>query len=171
MSVQMLIWIVLGFFVLYRIYLRLRRTFGWQELRLRRVQTMTIILSLVGLIFFAEGAMHPVSLISDVAGIVLGTALAWYSSTVTAFEHRNGKVLYRSSAWIAGIVTLLFFGRLIYRIIDMIQSGYFQQGAQMSDRLAVMGSSWSAGLMLIMFAYYVTYNVILLNKQKGLQRS
>lgn len=171
MSVQMLIWIVLGIFVFYRIFLRLRRTFGWQELRHRRVRTMTIILSVVGLLFFAEGAMHPVSLVSDLVGIALGIALAWYGAAVTALEHRNGKVLYRSSTWIAGTVTLLFFGRLIYRIFDMIHSGYFQQGAQMSDRLAVMGSSWSAGLMLIMFAYYVTYNVILLSKQKELQRS
>jgi hypothetical protein len=36
---------------------------------------------------------------------------------------------------------------------------------------AAVGSSWSAGLLLIMFAYYIFYYLILLRKKKQLTQN
>ncbi|MBW7453632.1 hypothetical protein K0U00_06230 [Paenibacillus sepulcri] len=166
MSGQVIISLLLGVFIVYRIFLRVRRTFGWQQLNLGKVRIMTVILGVVGLLFFVEGAFDTVSLISNMIGIALGIALACCGAAKTRFERRDGNWRYRPSAWIGGTVTILFLGRLIYRIYDMMQSGNLEQGLQLSDRLKDMGSSWTSGLMLIMFAYYVTCNIILLSRQE-----
>ncbi|WP_052487035.1 hypothetical protein [Gordoniibacillus kamchatkensis] len=162
MQLQTIIPILLGIFILYRIYLRVRRSFGWQQLNPGKMGTTIIVLSVIGLLFLIVGGLHPISLISDAIGILFGVSLAYVGASLTRFEQRNGSWHYRPNTWIGGIVTLLFFGRLIYRIYGIFTT---TSGGGL-DRLQAMAGGWTAGLMLIMFAYYVVYNMIILQKQK-----
>ncbi|MEH7453502.1 hypothetical protein [Gottfriedia acidiceleris] len=68
------------------------------------------------------------------------------------------------------LVTLLFFGRLVYRIYDIysIEKLNGLQNDVLSNRLQSMASGWSAGLMLIMFAYYIVFNLYMIRKEKTL---
>lgn len=165
MSAQVMISLLIGVFIVYRLYRRVRRTFGWQTLNLAKMRIFTVILSVLGLVFLAEGFLHPVSLISDLIGIALGFALAYYAAGLTRFERRGAQWAYLSNPWIGGLVTVLFFGRLAYRVFDMVQYGFSQN---MSVQLQHMAGSWTSGLMLIMFAYYIAFNMLLLGKQKRL---
>jgi len=166
MQTQTIIIALIAIFIVYRIYLRVRRSIGWQQLNAAKLQISSIILTLLGIILVIFGASHPVSLLSDAAGIVIGGILAYYGAAMTRFEQREGRWHYRPSTWIGGIVTALFFVRILYRIYDMFVMTSSGSGISATDRLQSIAGGWSAGLMLILFSYYVAYNVIIMRKQK-----
>jgi uncharacterized membrane protein len=161
-QMQIVVIALIAIFVLYRIFRRLRRNFGWQRLNSRKLQMSTAILTILGIVLFALGASHKSSLISDVAGIVIGVILAYIGAAMTRFEQREGHLHYLPNTWIGAIVTVLFLGRILYRI-------YFaatQTDLAAADRLQSVTGGWTAGLMLVMVSYYVVYNIFLLSKQK-----
>ncbi|TVY10906.1 hypothetical protein [Paenibacillus cremeus] len=166
---QSLIYIVVGIFILYRVFLRVRRTIGWQQLNPGKMQAMAVIFSIVGLIFLVEGGVSPINLISDALGIAAGGALAYYGAMMTQLEQRgDGRWYYRPNVWIGSLVTVLFLGRLGYRFYTMYtmsQSGHSMAGG-FNSFTGTASVSWTTGLMLIMFAYYVGYNLLLLRKKK-----
>ncbi|NEZ00874.1 DUF1453 family protein [Heyndrickxia shackletonii] len=157
--------------ILWIIYRRVRRNIGWQHLNQGKMLFRMILFFIIGLIFFAAGIAHPVSLISDIVGIILGIILAYYGSSITSFEQREDRLYYRPNIWIGSIVTFLFLARFVYRFYGIFVGGTYaklQQG-QPNDFQNIgysVGNSWTSGLMLIMFAYYIVYYMILLRKQK-----
>lgn len=165
--------IIIGALIIFSIYRRVRRNIGWQELRQGNLWFRTMLFLIIGLLFTAGSIAHPISLISDIVGIVIGISLAYYSATITNFEHRDGRLYYRPNTWIGSAVTVLFLARLFYRFYSMYNLGVFSGNQQMQannfqNMSSVMGNSWTAGLMLIMFAYYAIYYIILIRKQKHL---
>lgn len=161
-------WVFIAALILYGIYRRIRRNIGWQMLRERKMKIRIVIFLIVGALFLAVSASHPVSLISDAAGIAAGAILAFYSSKVTRFERRNEHWYYMPNVLIGSIVSLLFIGRLFFRLFGLYSNGVLQgtssQSAQHMNQ--AIGSSWTAGLLLIMFAYYAIYYFILLRQHK-----
>ncbi|WP_052353799.1 hypothetical protein [Neobacillus jeddahensis] len=165
--------ILIGALIVFSIYRRISRMIGWQPLKRGRIQFKLVLFFIIGLMLLTVSLSHPISLVSDIVGIILGSILAYYGAGLTTFEQRNGKIHYRPNMWIGGIVTVLFLVRFTYRIYGMFTTGIFtgtQQGQANSwqSLSTSVGSSWTAGLMLIMFAYYICYYMILLKKQKQL---
>lgn len=109
MNWQIIISLLAGVFIVYRLFQRVRRTFSWQPLRLGKLRTFTVIFGVIGLLFLVEGAFHTTSLISDLIGAVLGAILAYYAAGLTRFELHSGQWSYRTNVWIGGLVTLLFW--------------------------------------------------------------
>ncbi|MFC7394173.1 CcdC protein domain-containing protein [Scopulibacillus cellulosilyticus] len=155
------------------IFKRVRRNIGWQKFESSRMIVRTVIFTIIGAIFLFESLIHPIALISDIVGIAIGLILAYYGITTTTFEKRGEHWYYRNNPWIGGIVTALFFGRLIYRFYMMYSMTHaggqnaFQQSNSLQN-MTQMSNPWTAGLILIMFAYYAAYFVLLLRKKKGL---
>ena len=166
MQTQTIIVALIAIFIVYRVYLRVRRSIGWQQLNTGKLKVSAIILTLLGIIHVALGASQPVSLLSDAAGIVIGGILAYFGAAMTQFEQREGRWHYRPSTWIGGIVTVLFFARILYRIYDMFAMTSSNGGLSASNSLQTVTGGWTAGLMLVMFSYYVAYNIIIMRKQK-----
>lgn len=164
MNISTIVVLLLAVWVVYRVVLRVRRTFAWQRLNRRKLRTGVYMFGAVGLLFFLEGAFHPVSLVSDIAGLAAGGLLAYAGAALTRFERRDGQPHYRSSIWIGGTVTALFLGRLVYRFYTLFAMDGSGQPMGAAERLTAMGSGWTSGLMLIMFAYYVVYNVLLMRR-------
>jgi hypothetical protein len=161
--------------ILFSIYRRVRRNIGWQQLHMRKIIFRTALFSFIGLIFLIQGALHPISLVSDVVGIGIGIMLAYYSSLKTSFEQRNGSWYYRPDIWIGSLVTAIFLVRLLSRFYRMYESGAFEgtNGANTNGFQTMnyaSGNSWSSGFLLIMFGYYVLYYILLMRKQKHLQQ-
>lgn len=169
MNATMMIAVPLALFVGYRVVRRVRRTFVWQTWSVRKLRFSLAILSIVGLIFFLEGARQPVSLLSNALGLALGAALAYWGAAMTRFEQRDGEPMYRPNPWIGGAITALFLGRLGCRMYVMLQPEVFADGFSFraASPFQSMGGSWTSGLMLVMFAYYITYYAILLRRVKG----
>ncbi|MCM3698077.1 hypothetical protein [Paenibacillus macerans] len=77
-----------------------------------------------------------------------------------------------SSTWISFAVTALFLGRLVFRLYGLTfgpQTGL--AGTAPLDQAAAFGSSqnpWLSGLVLIMFVYYIVYNITLMVKRNKL---
>jgi hypothetical protein len=172
MQLHNLIIIIVGALILYRIFLRVRRNIGWQQLNPGKMKLLTTIFVIIGLIFLIEGAFHLVSLISDIAGILFGVILAYYGGLMTRIEQRDGSWYYRPSIWIGSLVTVLFLGRLTYRIYEAYTLGNLagSQGGLTSIGYDA-NTPWTSGLLLIMFAYYVVYYNILLRKHSAVSPS
>jgi hypothetical protein len=165
--------LIIAALILFSIYRRVRRNIGWQELRQGNLMFRTILFLVVGLLFVSGAVSHPISFISDILGVLIGVALAYYSARITNFEQREGRLYYRPNTWIGSTVTVLFLARLFYRFYSLYSQGGFssyQQGQTngFQNMSGAIGNSWTAGLMLIMFAYYVIYYFLLLRKQKRL---
>ena len=88
------------------------RTYGG----VRGRELITPSYSIVGLWLLKLGISHPINLISDILGILIGASLAYYGFRKTTFEKRQEDWYFRPNIWIGSAVTLLFFMRLIYRI-------------------------------------------------------
>lgn len=165
--------IVIVALILFSMYRRVRRNIGWQPLNPGSLKFRRILFVAIGLLFFVEGASHPVSLISDIAGLALGAGLAFYSAGITDFDFRDGKMLYRPNIWIGSVVTLLFIVRFLARFYGLFASGALNGAGQansMQNMGYTVGNSWTAGLLLIMFAYYAVYYSIIMNKQKEISQ-
>ncbi|MFD2616010.1 CcdC protein domain-containing protein [Terrilactibacillus laevilacticus] len=160
--------------ILFSIFRRIRRNIGWQPLNARKLLLRTIMFGIIGLVFFSESIFHPVIIISDVSGIVIGMILSYYSMVVTRFEQREGQWFYFPSTWIGSFVIAIFFGRMIYRVYQLFEmKGTISQinGVEAKDlQRYYMGDSWAAGILLIIFSYYISYYIHLLRKQKRLSQ-
>jgi hypothetical protein len=119
----------------------------------------------IGGIFIAGSGFRTVSVISDIVGIGIGAALGITGAAMTAFERRGTELYFKANVWIGGIVTVLFVGRFVYRMYEMMT---VDQLDSQSFNYAAGGSSWASGLMLIMFAYYVVYYVLLMRRSKNM---
>jgi len=149
------------------LYRRVRRNIGWQLLKKKTMWFRIVLFLVIGLLFLMEGSLHLVSFLSDVVGIVAGGILAFYSVNLTVLEEREGRLYYRTNIWIGSIVTGIFLARFIYRFYGIFSGGTIQQGQTNGwQSMYTFGNSWTTGLMLIMFAYYIIYYMILLKKEK-----
>ncbi|HJV31258.1 MAG TPA: CcdC protein domain-containing protein [Bacillales bacterium] len=170
MNQHFYIYIVIGALILFNIFRRVSKSFGWQQMNQGKMIIRIALYSIVGILFFIQGGIHLISLISDAVGILIGTLLAYYSSKKTNFEKREEHWYFCPNKWFGGVVVVLFFGRLLYRFYEMYTLGVFSgTKGGMQNLNASFGPSWTAGLILIMFAYYFVYYLALIRKQKQLQ--
>lgn len=170
MSVNITV-IIIVVLVVFRMMRRAQRMFSWQRLKARRLWIVSAIMGTIGSLLFIGGASHVESLISNTLGIVLGILLAYFGALYTRYEQQEGIWKYRSNEWIGGAVTALFFGRVAYRVYQMIDQGLLQDDARFAESMQSFGGSWTSGLTLIMFAYYLAYNLYLLRKNRMLVSS
>lgn len=160
---QQIIILLIVCLVGFRIFRRVRNNFSWSELRSKRMTVRIVLLTVVGVIFMTESGLSTVSIISDIVGILIGATLGVTGAAMTAFERRGAELYYKANAWIGGTVTVLFVGRFVYRMYEMMT---VEQIDRQSFNFAAGGSNWASGLMLIMFAYYVVYYVLLMRQGK-----
>lgn len=169
--------IMAGALILWAIYRRIRRTIGWQLFLQRKLWVRTIIFAVIGSIFLSGGLLHPISFISDLVGIAIGMTLAFYSASTTSFEQRGASWYFRPNTWVGSLVTLIFLARLAYRFYvvyqlqDELANIQATNGNGYQNLSSTIGSSWTSGLLLIMFAYYIYYYILVIKKQKSLQFS
>ena len=167
---------IIIFVIGFAIYRRIRRTVGSQPLKIKRLRVRIIIFLVIGLIFLVSGVMHPISLISDLVGCVIGAVLAYYGAGLTRYEQRDNTWYFQPNPWIGGVVVVLFLGRFLYRFYEMYSLGLLNgTGSTSESSLHQMnmlsGTSWTSGLLLIMFAYYIVYFILLMRKEKELNGS
>jgi len=149
--------------IAFGVYRRVRRSVGWQKLRPQRMVTRSFLLGAIGVVFLVLGGLNPVSIVSDVVGILLGILLGYVGASLTRFEHRGGQWQYLPNPWLGSLVIVLFICRLAYRLYEMFTAG--QNGLQTYGANPWAGagsSSWASGFTMIMFAYYIAYAVLLL---------
>jgi len=107
--------ILVGGLFAWSLYRRVRRNLGRQRLRPARSLVSIVVLSLASVLLFSF-AWHDSRLTLGIGGgLLLGAALGFFGLRLTKFETTAEGHFYTPDTRIGVALSLLFFGRLIYR--------------------------------------------------------
>jgi hypothetical protein len=147
--------------VVWAIYRRLRRSFGQQPIRPVRMRIRMGILIVLGLTFIPVALKSVQFLGAELAGLVAGFALALWGASRTRYRSEGEQLYYVPHTYTGIIVSLLFIGRLAYRLAQ----GYLWNAAPVSGLDATTARSpLTAGLLFVLIGYYVVYYGVVLWK-------
>jgi hypothetical protein len=107
---------VIAVVVVWAIYRRLRRSFGQQPLRPVRMRMRMGILLLLGVSFIPVALKSVQFFGAEVAGLVAGIALALWGASRTRYRSEGDQLYYVPHTYTGIVVSLLFIGRLAYRL-------------------------------------------------------
>jgi hypothetical protein len=150
--------------VMWRMYSRMKRLIGRQLSRPWRHWGAVLFIPALLAFFGLLASKNMTAVLSLVAGIVAGAALAVYGLHLTRFEKTNEGMFYTPNSQIGIGLTVLFVGRLIYRFTEIAMAGGFAARGTDADfarhplTLVIVG---------LMFAYYLTYASGLLRWRAG----
>ncbi|MFX3617689.1 MAG: hypothetical protein ACE3JK_09175 [Sporolactobacillus sp.] len=153
---------IIAFFI----YRRFRRNIGWQPFKSSRMAVRIALCTIISLIFIYASLRQPIGLISDGLGILAGVILAFYGARYTELKNEGMTDFYKPNVWIGSLVGLLFVFRFVFRLQFIFQSNLPSNKNPDATFNSLSSNSWSAGLLLILFAYYVFYYSLLLSKHQ-----
>jgi hypothetical protein len=158
--------------VVFLIYRRLRRSFGRQPLRPARMSVRIVLLLVVGCLLL-PAAFRSVAFMSAVLlGTVAGVSLAMWGVARTRFLRVSNQLYYLPHTYTGIAVSLLFLGRLVYRLVQVY--GYthapHSAGADAANQAfapaSMLQSPLTVGLFFVLMGYYVCYYSMVLWKSK-----
>ena len=166
MHAKLIVPILLVALVLWRIYIRLRRTFGRQPVQPRRITTRVAVLALVGAVLLPASGHTVWTLGGVLAGAACGVLLALLGLRDTQFEVSAEGRFYTPHTHIGLAVTAVFLGRLIYDLLlfsrDMqamsIGTKHFTAAEQYNPLTLALSGAF--------IAYYLAYYVGILRKSR-----
>jgi hypothetical protein len=139
--------------VAWRIYMRFRRMIGRQRLsRVRPWITLAIFSIVLVLLAYAARA-HAERLGWLAAGLAAGGLLAAYGLRLTRFEPTPQGLFYTPNAYLGIALSLLFFGRLVYRVTEV----YAISTAASPTPPSFASSPLTLATFGLIAGYYVTY--------------
>jgi hypothetical protein len=152
----------LAVFVVYR---RLRRSFGPQVLSRKRMSIRIGVLAVIGCLLLPSSLESGEFLTALLAGGAAGIALAIWGANRTRFETLSGVLNYVPHTYTGIAVSLLFIGRLVYRLV-----GIYMHAQPAGFSSTSMGSSpVTRGLLYVVVGYYTCYYGLVLWKSKHLK--
>lgn len=147
------------------IYRRFRRSFGRQPLRPVRMRIRLVVLILLGSSLLPAAFGSGQVFFAEFGGAMAGMVLGLWGARHTRYTTYEGRLHYVPHTYTGIAVSLLFIGRLVYRIVEW----YAQNGAPPGAAAAAsppMKSPLTAGLIFVVVGYYVCYYAIVLWKSK-----
>ena len=143
--------------VAWRMYSRIRRLIGRQRLSRPRLWiSVCSFPALVLLLAFLSFNLYAIAAL--VAGVVVGAALGAYGLRLTKFEKAADGFFYTPSAHIGVALSLLFAGRVLYRIVEL----YFPAAQTAGPPTDFARSPITLALFGALAGYYVAYCIGLL---------
>jgi hypothetical protein len=150
--------------VAWRMYGRLRRNIGRQALQPKRLVARIVIFAIVtcGLAAFSFSLQYPRLLLGLGVGLALGLPLAWLGMRLTKFEATPQGRFYTPHSSIGIALTILFVGRLVYRVM-LISTDI----ATPTQRPAFMQSALSFFVYGLLAGYYMAYYIGVLARSRA----
>jgi hypothetical protein len=108
----------IGALVVWRAYSRVRRMIGRQQLTSVRPWITVIVFPLIFALLMFGSRAHAMNVLALVIGASCGAALGLYGLRLTKFEQTAEGLFYTPSSHLGIALSLLFFGRLAYRIFQ-----------------------------------------------------
>lgn len=158
--------------VVFAIYRRFRRSFGQQPLRPVRMQVRIVVLLVIGCLLLPAAFRSAAFMSAVVAGIAAGVALAMWGAARTRFLRVSGQLYYVPHTYTGIAVSLLFLGRLVYRLIQVsgnmhaIHAAAPDSANQAFAPASMLQSPLTLGLYFVLMGYYVCYYSMVLWKSK-----
>jgi hypothetical protein len=160
--------LLMGAFILFILYRRVRRNIGRQAVSPARMQFRMGMLSVVG-VLFAFFAMRDINLLGSLlAGVAGGALLAWFGLKHTQFEKTASGVFYTPHTYIGLAVSALLIARLAYRFIIVYPTMQAAAQADQDGLAAFQRSPLTLAIFGILIGYYVFYYAGVLSKAKRL---
>jgi hypothetical protein len=117
--------------IAWRIYSRMKRLVGRQKSVAWRHWTTAVLFPLL-IILLGAGAMADALAMGGLAGgLLVGVALAVTGLRLTQFENTAEGLFYTPNAHIGIALSLLFTGRVLYRMFQVFSGGIVQHGSDM----------------------------------------
>lgn len=153
----------IGALFLWRTYSRIRRMVGRQHLSPARPWITVFVFLLLVLLLAGLSLARPESLLGLGGGLAVGIGLAVYSLRKTRFESTAQGLFYTPSAHVGIAVSLLFVGRVLYRLIQMYGYGVPAPPAPGQDpSLSYATTPVTMLIFGVLAGYYVAYAIGLL---------
>ena len=141
--------------VLWRMYQRIKRLVGRQQSKLSRHWTAAVLFPLLVLMLGAAVFRNSAALISLCAGSIIGVAGGLWGLHLTRFEHTPQGFFYTPNAHIGIALSLLFVGRILYRLVQIVATaGTAQPPAQ-----SFAQSPFTVLTLGMLAAYYASYAI------------
>jgi hypothetical protein len=158
--------------VVFLIYRRLRRSFGRQPLRPARMSVRIVLLLVVGCLLLPAAFRSAAFMSAVLLGTVAGVSLAMWGVARTRFLRVSDQLYYVPHTYTGIAVSLLFLGRLVYRLVQVY--GYthapHSAGADAANQAfapaSMLQSPLTVGLFFVLMGYYVCYYSMVLWKSK-----
>jgi len=152
---------LLAALLVFVVYRRFRRSFGRQPLVPVRMQFRILLLLIVGCLLLPSAMRSAAFLLAILTGVAVGVALALWGAARTRFLHIADRLYYVPHTYTGMAVSLLFVGRLGYRLIQVYGST-----DQSFTAVTMLRSPLTVGLYFVLMGYYVCYYSVVLWKSK-----
>ena len=167
--------------VVFAAYRRLRRSFGRQPLRPVRMTVRVVLLTVLVCVLLPAALRSAQFLAAELAGAALGIALGVWGARRTRFLTHGGQLYYVPHTYTGIVVSLLFLGRLVYRVVQIYGRDHASRaaGAVAANAAAdptqtfappsMLRSPLTIGIFFLLAGYYLYYYGWVLWKSKHLE--
>jgi hypothetical protein len=163
---------LLAILVVFVVYRRFRRNFGQQPLRPIRMRVRTVLLLVIGGLLLPTALRSNAFMLALLGGLGVGIGLAVWGAARTRYLRAGSQLFYVPHTYTGIAVSLLFLGRLVYRLIQTYGNAHASGGAgpdlssQPFAAAGMLRSPLTLSLFYILVGYYVCYYSIVLWKAK-----
>jgi hypothetical protein len=158
--------------LVFLVYRRFRRNFGQQPLRPVRMRVRAVLLLVIGSLLLPESLRSTTFIAALLGGLSAGIALAVWGAARTRFLRVADRLYYIPHTYTGIAVSLLFLGRLVYRLIQAYGDAHagrvaaLDPASQPFGAAGMLRSPLTLGLFYLLVGYYVCYYGIVLRKAK-----
>jgi hypothetical protein len=159
--------------VVFAIYRRFRRNFGRQQLRPGRMILRMVLLAAAGCALVPMALRSSQYLWAELAGAALGVGLGVWGAERTRFMLYGGRLHYVPHTYTGVAISLLFLGRLAFRVVQMyggVQATATDpvDASQAFAPASMVRSPLTVGIFFVLAGYYGWYYGRVLWKSKHL---
>jgi hypothetical protein len=158
--------------IVFAVYRRLRRSFGRQPLRPRRMVFRIVLLSLFAVLLAPTTLRSSAFAAAALVGLAAGVLLALFGASRTRFENIGAERYYVPHTYTGIAVSLLFVGRVAYRLLQAYGVAHGASGLRSGAATGAAGylsSPLTLGLFYVLVGYYVYYLGFILWKSQHLK--
>ena len=161
---SLLVSLLIGAFVVWRFYSRIRRMVVRQKLSKVRPWITACVLPVVVVLFAAGSIAQPLSEAALLGGAVVGIGLGIYGLRLTRFENTPEGLYYTPSAHLGIALSVLLIGRVGYRAMQM----YSMADVGSAPRpVPFTGTPITLMIFGALAGYYVAYAIGLLRWRRS----
>lgn len=164
-------------FILFLIYRRFRRNFGRQKLGHKRLKFRLWVFSILGLLLLLPALFSPLRALATAVGLGIGVSLALWAAKHTRFEKQDGTLYYIPHSYTGMVVTALFLGRLLYKVLWVSHSMFAGLGVDSGGFSpwdfggfgAISSNPVTRCIFYILVGYYIYYYWYVLHESEHLK--
>jgi hypothetical protein len=159
--------------IIFLLYRRLRRSFGRQILSPARMTLRMVLFAVLAALLLPQALRSAAFAAAAAGGAGVGVLLGLWGASRTRFERAGARLYYVPHTYTGIAVSLLFTGRVIFRLLQMYQTthvpGAGPPPGPPSGMSSFVTSPLTLGLFFVLVGYYVCYFGLVLWKSKHLK--